>query len=225
MQFQNREEAGRPTRSPSLWSGLEGSWTCKSWGAPLAGEEWGITGVDGLRKKPTFSSLLWNLRWTAKGLLLLSSHQRNPDSRGRRTKDKEKTRYLALSTDKGKGGEGKRSSVRISRPHLNMGPCFVAMPEIQARQTLGNHMGSCKQQAHIQTVKQKFVFTGLNLHILYPFLYQVRKCERISSQLCLNLCDPMDCCLPGSSVHGIFQARILEWVTHFLLQGIFPIQG
>ena len=32
-------------------------------------------------------------------------------------------------------------------------------------------------------------------------------------QLCLTLCDPMDCRLPGSSVHGIFQARILEWVA------------
>ena len=30
---------------------------------------------------------------------------------------------------------------------------------------------------------------------------------------CLTLCDPMDCSLPGSSVHGIFQARILEWVA------------
>ena len=26
-------------------------------------------------------------------------------------------------------------------------------------------------------------------------------------------CDPMDCSLPGSSVHGVFQARILEWVA------------
>ena len=32
-------------------------------------------------------------------------------------------------------------------------------------------------------------------------------------QSCLTLCDPMDCSLPGSSVHGIFQARILEWVA------------
>ena len=29
----------------------------------------------------------------------------------------------------------------------------------------------------------------------------------------LTLCDPMDCSLPGSSVHGILQARILEWVA------------
>ena len=33
------------------------------------------------------------------------------------------------------------------------------------------------------------------------------------AQLCPTLCDPMDCSLPGSSVHGILQARILEWVA------------
>ena len=33
------------------------------------------------------------------------------------------------------------------------------------------------------------------------------------SQSCLTFCDPMDCSQPGSSVHGIFQARILEWVA------------
>ena len=33
------------------------------------------------------------------------------------------------------------------------------------------------------------------------------------AQSCLTLCDPMDYSLPGSSVHGIFQARILEWVV------------
>ena len=32
-------------------------------------------------------------------------------------------------------------------------------------------------------------------------------------QLCLVLCNPIDCDLPGSSVHGIFPARIMEWVS------------
>ena len=32
-------------------------------------------------------------------------------------------------------------------------------------------------------------------------------------QSCLTLSDPMDCSPPGSSVHGIFQARVLEWVA------------
>ena len=39
-------------------------------------------------------------------------------------------------------------------------------------------------------------------------------------QLGLTLCDPMDCSLPGSSVHGMFQARIPEWGCHLFLQGI-----
>ena len=34
------------------------------------------------------------------------------------------------------------------------------------------------------------------------------------AQLWLTLCDPMDCSPPGSSVHGILQARILEWVAN-----------
>ena len=38
-----------------------------------------------------------------------------------------------------------------------------------------------------------------------------RKKESEVTQFCPTLCDPMDCSLPDSSVHGIFQARILEW--------------
>ena len=41
-----------------------------------------------------------------------------------------------------------------------------------------------------------------------------------SLQLCLTLCDPVDCSLPGSSVHGILQARILEWVAMPSFRGI-----
>ena len=37
------------------------------------------------------------------------------------------------------------------------------------------------------------------------------KSESEVAQLCLTLSDPMDCSLPGSSVRGIFQARVLEW--------------
>ena len=43
-------------------------------------------------------------------------------------------------------------------------------------------------------------------------------------QLCPNLCDPIDGSPPGSSVPGILQARILEWIA-ILLQGIFPTEG
>ena len=37
------------------------------------------------------------------------------------------------------------------------------------------------------------------------------KCESEVAQSCPTLSDPMDCSLPGSSVHEIFQARVLEW--------------
>ena len=43
---------------------------------------------------------------------------------------------------------------------------------------------------------------------------------------CVRLFEtPMDCSPPGSSVHGILQAKILEWICHFLFQEIFPTQG
>ena len=45
---------------------------------------------------------------------------------------------------------------------------------------------------------------------LKSFLMKV-KSESEVTQLCPILGDPMDCSLPGSSVHGIFQARVLEW--------------
>ena len=40
-----------------------------------------------------------------------------------------------------------------------------------------------------------------------------------SLQLCLNICDPMDCSPPGSSVHGILQTRILKWVAMLSSRG------
>ena len=39
------------------------------------------------------------------------------------------------------------------------------------------------------------------------------KSESEVAQSCLTLCDPMECSPPGSSIHGIFQARVLEWVA------------
>ena len=44
-----------------------------------------------------------------------------------------------------------------------------------------------------------------------PFPSPMQESESKVAQLCLTLRDPMDCSLPGSSVHGIFQARVLEW--------------
>ena len=50
-------------------------------------------------------------------------------------------------------------------------------------------------------------------------------CLCLVAQSCPILSNPLGCSLPGSSVHGLLQAGILEWVAIFLLQGIFPTQG
>ena len=44
-----------------------------------------------------------------------------------------------------------------------------------------------------------------------PWSY--RKLQVVHAQSCPTLCDPLNCSLPGSSIHGILQARILEWVA------------
>ena len=45
------------------------------------------------------------------------------------------------------------------------------------------------------------------------------------AQSCLSLCDPMDCSLPGSSVHGDFPGKNTRVGCHCFLQGIFLTQG
>ena len=54
---------------------------------------------------------------------------------------------------------------------------------------------------------------GKNTGVVCHFLLQCMKVESESevTQSCLTLCNPMDCSPPGSSIHGIFQATVLEW--------------
>ena len=54
-------------------------------------------------------------------------------------------------------------------------------------------------------------------------MFHVVKVEvaHVVAQSCLTLCNPMDCSLPGSSVHGILQTRILEWVAYPFSRGTF----
>ena len=59
--------------------------------------------------------------------------------------------------------------------------------------------------------------TSRGLFSQFPQLYQIQMCVCVCVcvcvQLCLTLCNPMDYSLPGSSAHGILQARILEWIV------------
>ena len=68
--------------------------------------------------------------------------------------------------------------------------------------------------------------TGVGCHFLLQCMKV--KSEREVAQLCATLRNPMDCSQPGSSIHGIFQARVLEWgaiafsVMHSWALGIKP---
>ena len=55
------------------------------------------------------------------------------------------------------------------------------------------------------------ILTNLIWQYTILFFFCVCVCVCVCVQSCLTLCNPMDCSLPGCSVHGIFQARILEW--------------
>ena len=85
--------------------------------------------------------------------------------------------------------------------------------------------------AAISSCSGIFLTQGSNLSLLHPLHWQVDslpleppgkphcKVKVLVTQLCRTLCDPMDCSPPASSVHGILQARILEWVAMSFSRG------
>ena len=62
-------------------------------------------------------------------------------------------------------------------------------------------------------------------YVLHHFCLVLCVCAHMCACACSTLCDPMDCSRPGSSVHGIFQARILKGIVISYSQGSFPTQG
>ena len=78
------------------------------------------------------------------------------------------------------------------------------------------------QVINIQTEgRVQSLLTGWIQILIIPFIKYVIctgsltsvNCGCLIAQSCLTLCDPMDSSLPGSSVHGIFQAIVLEWIA------------
>ena len=86
----------------------------------------------------------------------------------------------------------------------------------------------CTSTTLIFILRKKCIYSYEKLFILSTNVYQKPTlCESESevAQSCPTLCDPVDCSPPGSSVHGILQARILEWVAISFSRGIFPTEG
>ena len=64
---------------------------------------------------------------------------------------------------------------------------------------------------------QKYITCTLKWSVSWDFSR-----NSVCAQSCPTLWDPMDCSLPGSSVHGIFQARLLDWVATSYSRGSWP---
>ena len=69
-------------------------------------------------------------------------------------------------------------------------------------------------QIQVSRIADGFFTISANREALehWSGLCRVVSCREVT-QSCPTLCDPMDCSLPGSSLHGILQARVLEWVS------------
>ena len=98
---------------------------------------------------------------------------------------------------KGNGEEGRKNRSRFKYASIKTG--------------FSLHFESLK--GNWKVIETRFTRIGC----LESFLCKVKWSE--VTQLCPTLCNPMDCSLPGSSVHGIFQAIVLEWIAISLSRG------
>ena len=99
----------------------------------------------------------------------------------------------------------------INAPNVTQVTRLIHMPEVSA---------CCNRWAH----EGPRFYNQNNQHSSVS----LSKPEHVCAQLlwlCPALCDPIDCSPSGSSVHGLLQARILEWVATRSSRGIFPTQG
>ena len=109
------------------------------------------------------------------------------------------------------------------KPTVCGGSCCVCLspcPDVRTFPSTcssSRHLGQCLAHTRAQGWH---LLCHSTLCSFYIPGFQVR-----SLQLCLTLCDPVDCSQSGSSVHGTLQARILEWGRHSLRQGLFLTQG
>ena len=101
----------------------------------------------------------------------------------------------------------KVSAILVVTQFFWVSPMYAASALLQSCLTL------CDPRRHPTRVPHPWDSPGKNTGVGCHFLLQCRKVKSESevAQSCLTLSDPMDCNLPGSSVHGIFQARVLEW--------------
>ena len=100
-----------------------------------------------------------------------------------------------------------RAHSHCTRTHLDTQACTRLC--VYSVQLEGN---TTNQQWWLQWTGICWDRINFNYKLFHPILYHM-KVKVLVAQSCPTLCDPMDCSLPGSSVCGILQGRILEWVA------------
>ena len=95
----------------------------------------------------------------------------------------------------------------------NMAICFIKTGKPATAKSLQSCPTLCNPIDGSHQAPPSLGFSSKNTGVGCHFLLQCMKVKSESevTQLCLTLSDSMDCSLPGSSIHGIFQARVLEW--------------
>ena len=78
---------------------------------------------------------------------------------------------------------------------------------------------------HIDTFTEYMIIPASNTYSIFTAYKEPCATCMLSLQSCPTLCNPMDCSPPGFSVHGIFQARILEWFAMPSSSGELPDPG
>ena len=91
--------------------------------------------------------------------------------------------------------------------------------ELQSMGSQESDMTAVTKQSFVLSEGERQTEEGLLPWVSLASRYERRK--KVKSLSCVQLCDPVDCSPPGSSVHGILQARILEWVAISFSRGSF----
>ena len=81
-------------------------------------------------------------------------------------------------------------------------PVFLPAEFHGQRRLVGHSPWGCKELDTTEQIAPLHFHSYYYMHVLYS-----------EAQTCLTVCKPMDCSPPGSSLHGVLQARILEWVA------------
>ena len=117
-------------------------------------------------------------------------------------------------------GKGRKNNSNVEILHSNPIGCLLLL-EFSIYFQTSQYPKGLKKQGRINVFCSHSVNVTFISHkgksCNYPMLLNVYACSVIQS--CLTLWDPLDCSPPGSSVHGIFQARNLKWVAISLSRG------